>query len=128
MGLLHVFFSDFFCFVDWKIHANWLPKSIVLSWNNLSNYSKIERGEIDLTISRIYEIANVLEVDVSQILNFDATQIFNISNNKLVQGIGAKAENMHFHGDDYKEKYIKLLELEVQRLQKVAEKVMAWLF
>ena len=66
-----------------------------------------------------------MEVDVSQILNFDATQIFNISNNKLVQGIGAKAENMHFHGDDYKEKYIKLLELEVQRLQKVAEKVMA---
>ena len=39
----------------------------------------------------------------AQILNFDATQIFNISNNKLVQGIGAKAENMHFHGDDYKE-------------------------
>ena len=85
---------------------------------SLSNYSKIERGEIDLTISRIYEIATVLEVDVSQILNFDATQIFNISNNKLVQGIGAKAENMHFHGDDYKEKYIKMLEMEVERLRK----------
>lgn len=56
---------------------------------------------------------------VAQILNFDATQIFNISNNKLVQGIGAKAENMHFHGDDYKEKYIKLLEMEVERLKKV---------
>ncbi len=66
-----------------------------------------------------------MEVDVSQILNFDATQIFNISNNKLVQGIGAKAENMHFHGDDYKEKYIKLLEIEVERLQKLTEKVMA---
>ena len=55
----------------------------------------------------------------AQILNFDATQIFNISNNKLVQGIGAKAENMHFHGDDYKEKYIKLLEMEVERLKNV---------
>ena len=87
---------------------------------SLSNYSKIERGEIDLTISRIYEIASVLEVDVSQILNFDATQIFNISNNKLVQGIGAKAENMHFHGDDYKEKYIKLLEKELERLKSQA--------
>jgi hypothetical protein len=52
------------------------------------------------------------------VLNFHATQIFNISNNKLVQGIGAKAENMHFHGDDYKEKYIKLLEMEVERLKK----------
>ena len=91
---------------------------------SLSNYSKIERGEIDLTISRLYEIASVLEVDVSQILNFDATQIFNISNNKLVQGIGAKAENMHFHGDDYKEKYIKLLEIEAERLQKLTDKAM----
>ncbi len=84
---------------------------------SLSNYSKIERGEIDLTISRIYEIANLLAVDVSQILNFDASQIFNISNNKLVQGIGAKADNIHFYGDDYKEKYIKMLEAEVERLK-----------
>lgn len=84
---------------------------------SLSNYSKIEREEIDLTISRIHEIANVLEVDISQILNFDVTQIFNISNNNLVQGIGAKAENMHFHSDDYKEKYIKMLELEIIRLK-----------
>jgi hypothetical protein len=37
----------------------------------------------------------------------------------LVQGIGAKAENMHFHGDDYKEKYIKMLEMEVERLKNV---------
>jgi transcriptional regulator with XRE-family HTH domain len=88
---------------------------------SLSNYSKIERGEIDLTISRVYEIAQIFETDVAQLLNFDATQIFNISNNKLVQGTGAKAENMHFHGDDYKEKYIKLLETEIARLQK-AEK------
>ena len=84
---------------------------------SLSNYSKIERGEIDLTISRIHEIAQILEVDVAQILNFDATQIFNISNNKLVQGTCAKVENMHFHGDDYKEKYILMLEQEIHRLK-----------
>ena len=84
---------------------------------SLSNYSKIERGEIDLTLSRINQIANVLEIDISQILNFDATQIFNISNNKVVQGIGAKAENMHFHSDDYKEKYIIMLEKEIDRLK-----------
>jgi transcriptional regulator with XRE-family HTH domain len=84
---------------------------------SLSNYSKIERGEIDLTFSRIQQVAEILEVDVSQILNFDATQVFNISNNKLVQGIGAKAENMYFHGDDYKEKYIKLLESEIEKLK-----------
>lgn len=86
---------------------------------SLSGYSKIERNEIDLTVSRIQQIAQILEVDISQILNFDASQIFNVSNNHLVQGIGAKAENMHFHTDDYKEKYIKVLEAENERLKKI---------
>jgi transcriptional regulator with XRE-family HTH domain len=84
---------------------------------SLSNYSKIERGEIDLTISRIQEIANFLEIDMSQILNFDATNIFNISNNKLVQGV--KVETMEVHNDEYKDKYIKILEEEVERLKKI---------
>lgn len=86
---------------------------------SLSNYSKIERGEIDPTLSRIQQIAQILCVDISQLLNFDASQIFNISNNSMVQGLNAKAENMHFHGDDYKEKYIKMLEAEVDRLKKL---------
>lgn len=88
---------------------------------SLSGYSKIERNEIDLTISRVRQIAEILSVDLSQILNFDASQIFNVSNNNLVQGLGAKAENMHFHTDDYKEKYIKVLEQEVARLKKIAK-------
>ncbi|OFY87053.1 MAG: hypothetical protein A3F72_17775 [Bacteroidetes bacterium RIFCSPLOWO2_12_FULL_35_15] len=88
---------------------------------SLSGYSKIERGEIDLTLSRIQQIAQILDVDMSQILNFDASQIFNVSNNNLVQGLGAKAENMHFHTDDYKEKYIKVLEAEIIRLKKIAK-------
>lgn len=88
---------------------------------SLSGYSKIERNEIDLTLSRIKKIAEILGVDVSQILNFDVTQIFNVSNNNLVQGLGAKAENMHFHTDDYKEKYIKVLEAEVDRLKKLTK-------
>jgi len=83
---------------------------------SLSNYSKIERNEIDLTISRIQQIAQIIGVDVSQILNFDATQIFNISNNQVVQA-SVKAENMHFHTE---EKYIAMLEKEVDRLRKIA--------
>jgi len=83
---------------------------------SLSNYSKIERGEIDLTISRIYDIAKVIGIDVSQILNFDATQIFNVSNN---QGVVGKNETLTIHNDDYKEKYIKLLEIENARLNQL---------
>jgi transcriptional regulator with XRE-family HTH domain len=89
---------------------------------SLSGYSKIERNEVDLTISKVQKIAEVLGVDLSQILNFDASQIFNVSNNNSVQGLGAKAENMHFHSDDYKNKYIKMLEEENERLKKLVKK------
>jgi transcriptional regulator with XRE-family HTH domain len=81
-----------------------------------SGYSKIERGEVDLSISKIQKISEVLGVEISEILNFDATQIFNVQNNNLLQGIGGKAETMHFHTDDYREKYIKMLEKEIDRL------------
>ncbi|MFN5372626.1 MAG: helix-turn-helix domain-containing protein [Bacteroidia bacterium] len=85
---------------------------------SLSGYSKIERNEVDLSISKVQKIAEVLGVDISQILNFDASQVFNVSNNHLVQGLGAKAEHMNFYSDEYKDKYIKMLEDENRRLKK----------
>jgi hypothetical protein len=36
-----------------------------------------------------------------------------------VQGLGSHADTINFFGDDYKEKYIKLLEIEVERLRKL---------
>lgn len=84
---------------------------------SLSGYSKIERNEVDLTVSKVQKIAQVLGVDVSQILNFDASQIFNISGNNTVQAAGARSENMSFFADEYKDKYIKMLEEENQRLK-----------
>lgn len=88
---------------------------------SLSGYSKIERGEVDLSMSKIQKISELLGIEISEILNFDANQIFNVQNNNLVQSIGAKAENMHFHTDEYREKYIKMLEKEVDRLNKILE-------
>lgn len=89
---------------------------------SLSGYSKLERGEVDITLSKVYKIAEILKVSIEQLLNFDATQIFNVSNNNQVQGLGAHAETMNFFGDDYKEKYIKMLEAEVERLKNQLEK------
>lgn len=86
-----------------------------------SSYSKIESGEIDLTISRIEQIAKILYIDISQILNFDSKQFFFVSNNNFVKESGAKAENINFFGNDYKEKYIKILEEEVDRLKKIID-------
>ncbi len=91
---------------------------------SLSGYSKIERGEIDLTITKIYKIAEVLGVEASQILNFDATQIFNVTHNNNVNhvnGIGAKDNTFNIKGDEYREKYVVLLEQELATLKSQAQ-------
>ena len=37
----------------------------------VSGYSKIERGEVDLSISKLYKIASILNIEVDLILNFN---------------------------------------------------------
>jgi transcriptional regulator with XRE-family HTH domain len=85
---------------------------------SLSGYSKLERGEVEITLSRIHKIAQVLEVTLDQLLNFDASQVFNVTNNQQVQGLGSKANVINYYGDDYREKYIRVLEQEVERLKR----------
>jgi transcriptional regulator with XRE-family HTH domain len=41
-----------------------------------SGYGKIERGEVDLTISKLVKIAEVLNVDINFILKFDVRKFF----------------------------------------------------
>jgi transcriptional regulator with XRE-family HTH domain len=81
---------------------------------SLSGYSKLERGKVELTISKLYRIAEVLEVSPSQILNFDASRVFHISNNNVVNGV--EIAQQHIHHDDYKDKYIAMLEEKIAQL------------
>lgn len=88
---------------------------------SVSGYSKIERGEIDLTLTKLQKISDVLGVSASDILNFDVTNIFNISNNQQVQGLGSKESTITNNlnkVDDYTQKYIKILEEKIQQLEK----------
>jgi transcriptional regulator with XRE-family HTH domain len=82
---------------------------------SLSGYSKLERGEVELTVNKLYRIAEILEISVSQILNFDASQIFTMTNNQ--NAFGYIREQHNEYNDEYKDKYIKLLEAEVERLK-----------
>jgi transcriptional regulator with XRE-family HTH domain len=82
---------------------------------SLSGYAKLERGEVDIPLSRLFRIAEVLEVSVPQILNFDASQVFNLSLNQVINGVSVHEQHNHF--DDYKDKYIKMLEEEFSRLR-----------
>jgi transcriptional regulator with XRE-family HTH domain len=42
-------------------------------------YAKIERGETDVNFSRLQQIAEVMEIDLLQLLALDETSIFNFS-------------------------------------------------
>lgn len=41
-----------------------------------SGYGKIERGEVDITISRLYQISDVLGVPLSSVLYLDISRLF----------------------------------------------------
>jgi transcriptional regulator with XRE-family HTH domain len=43
-----------------------------------SGYGKIERGEVDLTLSKLDKIATVLHVDIHFILRFDISKVFHL--------------------------------------------------
>lgn len=47
---------------------------------SLRAYSKIESGETQLTINRINEISNILDINPLELLGFDEKNIFNIHN------------------------------------------------
>lgn len=42
-----------------------------------SGYGKIERGDVDLTVSKLVEISKVLGVSIEFILKFDVSIFFN---------------------------------------------------
>jgi transcriptional regulator with XRE-family HTH domain len=82
---------------------------------SLSGYGKLERGDVDITINKLYKISAILNVSVSQMMNFDVSNIFNVHDNQNVNGIEVKEQ--HNYSDHYKDKYIKMLEDEIERLK-----------
>lgn len=53
-----------------------------------SNYNKIENGLIELTVSKLYEVANILGVSVSVILGNDEAENLKIEIEKRDKMIG----------------------------------------
>ena len=86
---------------------------------SVSGYGRLERGEVDLTITRLEKITSFLEIHISQVLNFDTTHIFNISNSGTIQDTGSMqgVHNTYNNQDHFKEKYIGKLEEEIMRLK-----------
>ena len=84
---------------------------------SVSGYAKLERGEIDVTLSRLHDIAEILQIGVSQILNFSSQNIFNITTSQGMHGHDYGGHYYFQQKDDYREKYIGMLEQEIERLK-----------
>jgi transcriptional regulator with XRE-family HTH domain len=59
-----------------------------------SGYGKIERGEVDLTLSKLLSICKVLEVTVVQLLFFDATTLFS-ADKKIIKDNDDSGKNLN---------------------------------
>ena len=79
-----------------------------------SGYSKIERGEIELTISRLYQIATALDVTAQQIMEFDVSKVLGNNADGRENSDGSISKSYH---NDLMFKYIDKLEDENLRLK-----------
>lgn len=82
-----------------------------------SGYSKVERGSVDMSVTKVEQIAQLLSVKPAVLFDAQQSQVFNIHQNKYVQGTGAKAENMQFSTNEYVQRYIEHLEKEIIELK-----------
>lgn len=78
-------------------------------------YSKIENDETDISISRLQQIANVLDTKMESILDFNSTQVFNQYYNKLANGI---VQNQQVVNDDSLKSCFQELKNEISELKK----------
>ncbi len=88
----------------------------------VSGYSKIERGEIDLSISKLYKIANILNVEADLILNFNFQSIFNNIENTYIQATNQNTDMKINNKSKHLENHIKYLEEEIENLKKIISK------
>jgi len=56
------------------------------------SYAKIERGETDVNISRLQQIAKIMEIELSQLFCLDEKKIFNLTGTHNTQG-----DNSNWH-------------------------------
>lgn len=81
---------------------------------SVSGYGRLERGEIDLTLSRMRRIAEILNVNISELLDFEPATVLTKSRKKSNPDAAAAEDAKYM---EYREKYITMLEMELERLR-----------
>ncbi|MDR0874564.1 MAG: helix-turn-helix domain-containing protein [Prevotellaceae bacterium] len=79
-----------------------------------SSYGKIEREAVKLTIEKLQRIAEILEVDLANLINTKNQNIFNMYNNQTANGF---IEHQHLETKEAYQKVIQTLEQENAHLK-----------
>jgi transcriptional regulator with XRE-family HTH domain len=53
---------------------------------SINGYGKIERDEVEVTLTKLDKIAELLDVTVNQILQFDGATVLNLHNSNYAHG------------------------------------------
>jgi transcriptional regulator with XRE-family HTH domain len=52
-----------------------------------SNYSRMEKGSVNISIDKLEKISSIFEISVSDIINFDETVVKNILKKKKLKDV-----------------------------------------
>lgn len=69
-------------------------------------YTKLERNQTKLTVERLYKIADILEVNVADLLDIKSTNYFNQNNKESVTAYLQQTANFFNENKDQYEKII----------------------
>ena len=81
---------------------------------SLSGYGRLERGEIDLTLSRLKRIADILNVNITELFDFEPATVLQKNGGMQTAKTSHKLDEMQ---QLYREKYVAMLEMELERLR-----------
>ena len=89
---------------------------------SLSGYSKIERNETDISVSRLGKIAEILDTDLATLLNFNSSQVFNQYNNKMAN-VNGVVQNQQLLTSSEASNIFESMSKEISALKSMIEKL-----
>lgn len=85
---------------------------------SVSNYGKLERDEVPITLDKLHTISESLDINYLDILSFDEKQVFNIFNTPSTYGHGYVHHITH-NGSENLEKKVESLEKKLEEIEKL---------
>ena len=88
-----------------------------------SNYSRIERNEINIPVKTFQSLAEIFELSLTDLIEFDAKYFFNSVNNQTING-DIKSQNNNDYLQKTHEAHIISLTTEIENLKHIISELL----